>query len=308
MSESSTIGIDLGGTKIAAGLVDSDGDVLDRYCAATPAQSGPDAIIAAVVGLVECLRGAAVESGMPSPRAVGIGAAGVINPFTGTVVSATDHLPGWAGTELTQRIRTSTGLPTRAVNDVHAHAIGEARYGAGIGARTMLLIAVGTGLGGSLVVDGTPVIGSRFVAGHLGHVPSREADGLPCRCGRIGHLEAIASGPGLVDSYRRRGGEVSDARELVAFAESGDAVARACVETSARALGEAIGGWVNMLDPDIVVLSGGLAASGPLWWSHVTNAARSQFIDAVADCSIVAAQRGSDAALAGAAAIAGELL
>ena len=146
----------------------------------------------------------------------------------------------------------------------------------------MLVVAAGTGLGGSLVLDGVPVTGARHVAGHLGHIPAPEADGLPCSCGRTGHLEAVASGPGLLALYRRRGGNAADTRRVIALAETGDPVALDSVSTAAGALGRAIGGWVNMLDPDAVILTGGLAQSGPLWWSTVVDTARAQYIDAVA--------------------------
>lgn len=297
------IGVDLGGTKTAAGLVLPGGDVELGCTAPTPAADGPEAIIDTVVGLISQIRAKALDSGLPTPTAIGIGAAGVINPATGTVVSATDHLTGWAGTPLADLVAARTGLPVRAINDVHAHAIGEARYGAGRGLGSLLVIAAGTGLGGSLVLDGNPVTGARHVAGHLGHIPVPEADDLPCPCGRTGHLEAVASGPGLLALYRRRGGRAPDTRHVITQAGAGDRVALDCVTLAAGALGRAIGGWVNMLDPDAVILTGGLAQSGPLWWTTVTGAAHQQYIDAVADCPLLPPQRGTDAAILGAAAL-----
>ena len=296
------IGVDLGGTKTAAGLVVCDGGVEFGCTAPTPAADGPEAIIGTVVQLITQIRTKAQESGLPTPTAVGIGAAGVINPTTGAVVSATDHLTRWAGTPLAEHVAARTGLQVRAINDVHAHAIGEARYGAGRGLGSVLLIAAGTGLGGSLVQDGIPVTGARHVAGHLGHIPAPEADSLPCSCGRTGHLEAVASGPGLLALYRRRGGTAADTRQVIALAEAGDPVALDSVSLAARALGRAIGGWVNMLDPDAVILTGGLAQSGPLWWTKVVDAAQGQYIDAVAACPLLPAQRGTQAAVLGAAA------
>lgn len=296
------IGVDLGGTKTAAGLVLPDGGVELACTAPTPAADGPEAIIGTVVQLITQIRTMAQESGLPTPTAVGIGAAGVINPATGAVVSATDHLNSWAGTRLAELVAARTGLKVRAINDVHAHAIGEARYGAGRGLGSVLLVAAGTGLGGSLVLDGIPVTGARHVAGHLGHIPAPEADGLPCSCGRTGHLEAVASGPGLLALYRRRGGTAADTRQVIAHAEAGDPVALDSVTLAARALGRAIGGWVNMLDPDAVILTGGLAQSGPLWWIKVVDAAQGQYIDAVAACPLLPAQRGTHAAIIGAAA------
>lgn len=308
MTDPVTIGVDLGGTKIAAGLVHPDGTIEFDCASPTPADAGPSAIIGTVVDLISGIRRMASTAGRPAPVAVGLGSAGVIDSVRGRVLSATDHLAGWAGTELAQEVTALTGLPVRAINDVHAHAIGEARYGAGRGLGTVLMVATGTGVGGSLVLDGTPVAGARHAAGHLGHFPSAAAQGLICSCGRVGHLESIASGPGLLRVYRDRGGQVADTRALMALSESGDSLARECVVDSADALGQAVGGWVNMLDPDVVIISGGMAGSGPLWWSTLTAAAQNQFIGAVADCRLVPAQRGAHAAILGAAAFSRDAL
>jgi glucokinase len=297
-----TIGVDLGGTKIAAGLVVPDGQMALEVSEPTPAQDGPSAVIGAVVDLVMQLRSIADERELSPPVGIGIGTAGVIDPTTGRVLAATDHLRGWAGTALTDLITAATGIPTRAVNDVHAHALGEALYGAGRGGNVVLLVAAGTGLGGSLVVDAQPMWGARNVAGHFGHVPVAEADDLPCACGRRGHLESVASGPGLLALYRRRGGHAEDARQVAELAAAGDEVARNCVDVAAGALGRAIGGWINMLDPDLVVITGGLAQAGPLWWAALERAARREIIAAAVDCPIVPACS-AHAAILGAAAL-----
>lgn len=301
-----TIGIDLGGTKTAAGLVLPNGDVELDCAAPTPAAAGPAAMIDTVTALVAEIRGKAADSGLPAPVAIGIGSAGVIDVGQGTVLSATHNLRGWPGTRLADLVASKTGLPVRAINDVHAHAIGEARYGAGRGLGTVLMVAVGTGIGGSLVLDGTPLPGARHAAGHLGHTPAPEAEGLLCTCGRTGHLEAIASGTGLLAHYRRLGGTAADTRQVVGRASAGDALATECVTLGGRTLGRAIGGWVNMLDPDAVIVSGGLAQAGPLWWSAMTSAATEQFIEAVTGCPLLPAERGSRAAILGAAALAGD--
>lgn len=302
MTDAVAIGVDLGGTKTAAGLVLPGGDI-EIYCtAATPADGGPVAMIDNLTALVTEIRHKAEHSGLPAPVAIGIGSAGVIDTDRGTVLSATHNLSDWGGTPLADLVSARTGLPVRAINDVHAHAIGEARYGAARGLRNVLMVAVGTGVGGALILDGALVAGARYAAGHLGHIPVQEAEGLLCTCGRTGHLEAIASGTGLLALYRRRGGSAPDTRRIVELAESGDPDALECVTLAARALGRAIGGWVNMLDPDAVIISGGLAESGPLWWSALTDAAGHEYIDAVVGCRLLPAQRGAHAAILGAAA------
>ncbi|MEH0110932.1 ROK family protein [Tersicoccus sp. MR15.9] len=296
------IGVDLGGTKLSAGLVAADGSVRHAATVPTPATAGPDAILAAMVALVRSIVAAAAAEGC-SVAGLGVGAAGVIDPATGTVAAATDHLRGWAGTPVAERLAAATGLPVRVVNDVHAHGLGEARYGAGAGLAAVLLVAAGTGLGGALVLDGRVVTGARGVAGHLGHVPSPEATGLPCSCGRAGHLEAVASGTGLRDRYREGadGTDVTTGADVARLAAGGDPWATACLDRSAVALGRAIGGWINTVDPDVVIVTGGLAAAGPRWWDRLRQAVDAETIPAAAGCPVVPATLGPHAALVGAA-------
>ncbi|OMH24719.1 hypothetical protein BKD30_07555 [Tersicoccus phoenicis] len=302
------IGLDLGGTKIAAGLVGPDGGIRHEASVGTPATAGPEAILAAMSALVAPIVTAAAAEGSPAVG-LGVGAAGVIDPATGVVTAATDHVRGWAGTPVADRLAAATGLPVRVVNDVHAHALGEARNGAGLGGSAVLLVAAGTGLGGALVLDGRVLTGGRGVAGHLGHVPSPEAAGLPCSCGRTGHLESVASGTGLADRYRAGAagrpptpGPRSGA-DVARLAEAGDPWALTCLETSAVALGRAIGGWINTLDPDVVVVTGGLARAGTRWWDRLRDAVATETIPAAAGCPVVPATLGPRAALIGAASL-----
>src|SRR5699024_9085954 len=134
---------------------------------------------------------------------IGVGAAGVIDPVAGTVVSATDSLSGWAGTHLVAELEARTQLRVRAVNDVHAHALGEAWSGASRGTDSSLLVAAGTGIGGGILWDRRLVTGRNSAAGHIGHLPAPAAAGLPCPCGATGHREAIASGPAILATHRR---------------------------------------------------------------------------------------------------------
>ena len=298
-----TIGVDLGGTKTAAGLVRADGSVTFRVSAATPAASGPEAVLATIVDLASTL----IDS---APGAViagcGIGAAGVIDPVSRTVLAATNALPGWAGTLLGDEIERRIGLPVATVNDVHAHALGEAIHGAGNGERTVLVVAAGTGIGGALVIDGALQSGRHGAAGHYGHIPSEEAAGIVCSCGRVGHLEAIASGPAILAAYLRGGGAAaSDTQTVFARADEGDALAAEVIDIGATAMGRAIGGLINSLDPDLVIIGGGLASAGARWWDAVVDAARSESMDLLAGCPIVQPTLGADSAIVGAASLIG---
>jgi glucokinase len=303
------IGVDLGGTKTAAGVVSDAGAVLFRETIPTLNRDGGAAILDATAGLVRRLMDRAAGAGMLVEH-VGVGSAGVIDAGRGTVVSATDAILGWAGTELTAGLAARLGLPPSsvlAVNDVHAHALGEAWQGAAAGTGSSLLVAFGTGVGGSFVLDGRPVLGHRYAGGHVGHFASPYASHhgspLPCVCGSAGHVEAVASGPAIPGLYRRLGGTApaADTRAVVALAAAGDAVAAAAVNTAAAAAGQAVGGLANILDPEVVVVSGGLADAGTAWWQPMEAALRAELLPALDALPVLPAALGNEAAIVGAA-------
>lgn len=302
------VGVDLGGTKTAAGVVAEDGSVLLRGEIPTKNRDGGAAILNATAVLVRFLMDRAAEQGA-TVDAVGVGSAGVINAAEGTVISATDAILDWAGTNIAAGFQERLGLPAAVVNDVHAHALGEAWLGAGAGTATSLMVAFGTGVGGSFVVDGQPLLGHHFVGGHVGHFASPYAyhDGaaIPCSCGHAGHVEAIASGPAIHASYLRFGGsaEVPDTRAVFDAARGGDAAALKAVGVGAGAAGQAVGGLVNILDPQVVVISGGLADAGPLWWNGMERALRAELLAPLAGVSVVRAALGNTAAVVGAASL-----
>lgn len=294
------LGVDIGGTKITVGLVDGDGRVSRRASTATPALLGPAAVIASVAQL-----SSEVTSFSDVTRVIGcgVGSAGLIDPKSGSVTFATSALPGWAGTAIAADLREILRMPVEVVNDVHAHAAGEAGAGAGRGAETMLMIAAGTGIGGALVVGGAVQIGARGASGNLGHLPSAEARQLACTCGGEGHLEAVSSGPAIQLRYLTLGGDVAavTARDVFALAESGDSRAIDAVDAAAFALGRGVGGLINALDPDVVVIGGGLSDSGDRWWTALRRGIDHDVIPLLSSCPVVAAELGADAALVGAA-------
>jgi len=264
------LAIDIGGTKIAATLVGPDGraihdlpdaDADGRLVVPTPAREGATAVLAAAAGLGRRVLTLAAEGRHVDPDgspgtdgvcAVGVGSAGVVDPRTGYVTHATDALPGWAGTDLAGELTRALALPAYALNDVHAHALGEARFGAGRGAASMLLVAVGTGIGGGYVQDGRPVFGTHAGAGNVGHIGVPEAEGLICPCGRTGHLEGLASGPGTLGAFRRAGGQADTGREVAALA-AGDGpqadLARTTLTRSGWTLGRVLGGCSTCWTP-----------------------------------------------------------
>lgn len=294
--------VDIGGTKTAAALVTRAGEIVTRTSTRTPGSEGAAAILRTAAALVRHLR---AGSAALTVRALGVGSAGVVDAGTGRVLGATEVLRGWAGTDLRGALTTATKLPTTVINDVHAHAIGEARHGAGAGAPTVLFMGVGTGIGGSFVIDGEVMTGAHSAAGHAGHQPSPYAAKLRCTCGGSGHLEAIAAGPALVAEYQRRSGAaVADLRAVSALAGQGDSVALDTIALGGAAVGSAIGGLVNVLDPHIVVVGGGVSMLGEVWWSALRTEMRRETLLSLIDVPVLPATLGIDAALVGAAELA----
>ncbi|MGC4897540.1 ROK family protein [Micromonospora sp. DT31] len=297
--------LDIGGTKTTAALVTARGEVVDRCTAATPGRTGAVAVLDTAAGLVERLRARATGP----VRALGVGSAGVIDSRTGMVLSATDVLTGWAGTDLRGGLRQRLGIPVAVLNDVHAHALGEARHGVAAGHETVLHVAVGTGVGASLVLGDTVLAGAHSAAGHAGHQPSAYAGSLPCTCGGRGHLEAIAAGPALAAEYTRRTGRpVADLRAVAALAADGDEPARQVVDLGGTAVGSAIGGLVNVFDPDVVVVGGGVTGLGERWWRVLRDAVPAETLPSLAGVPVLASTLGPDAPLLGAASLARKVL
>lgn len=295
MTAAAVAAVDIGGTKIAAGLVEPDGTVSHRRSESTPGRAGD--VITAVVDLVAGL----------GAGAVGIGSAGVIDPRTGTVLSATDAISGWAGTPLRDEVSARTGRLVAVDNDVRAHTRGEQWLGSARGFGSVLMVAVGTGIGAAYAVDGTPLVGAHGLAGHLGHLPAPGADGVACSCGGTGHLEAVASGPALSRAYAARTGLDLPLTEIAARADAGDATAAAVIVQGAVTTGSVVGGVVNLLDPGIVVLGGGVAGCGARWFDALVDAARAELLPAAAGVEFALSSLGADAALLGAARLAWEV-
>ena len=287
------VGLDLGGTKMAAALVDSGGTLQGPVSSCpTPAHEGPAAMLNAISGLISTV----VETGTHQEpgkavaiTAVGIGTAGVVDVERGAILSATDAITGWAGTQVAAGVRERLAaqglgeLPIHIENDVDAYAAGEAWLGAGTGAEVVLMVAVGTGVGGALVLDGRTRRGAHHVAGEIGHVP------VP---GAQIHRRYLAKGGDL---------DVPDARGVEERAAAGDDIAAEVYRDSAACLGRALAGLVTVIDPDVVVVSGGLARAGDLWWEPLRQTFAAEIIDPLAPIKILPATLGTTAPIVGAA-------
>lgn len=272
-SRSRVIGVDLGGTKVAMGLVSPAGDLAAMDSWPTQAADGAEGILERLVPRIRALAGEARRTRL---EVVGVGLAtpGIVDSASGVVRYATPTLPGWTGLALGPRISASTGLAVVVHNDGHAAARGEWALG-GVGeAANAVVIALGTGVGGGIIADGRLLPGHLGGAGRLGHL-SVEAYGHPCWCGSFGCLEQYASGPAIVRAARAaitpEGGpawpgrtEPLTAGDIIARARAGDAPAAQVLAAAGQYLGAALASLVNVLSPEVVIITGGLAEAGPL--------------------------------------------
>jgi glucokinase len=311
--EGEAIGLDVGGTKINAFRVARDGTILARSNAPTPAED-EEATLRRMIELAEEVRGSDVV-------AVGVGAAGLVDSGEG-ILRFSPNL-AWRDLAIAARMRDALDLPVQVDNDASMAAFGEFRFGAGRGYRHLLLVTVGTGIGGGIVADGRLFRGAHGFASEIGHIIV-EPGGPLCGCGNRGCWEQVAAGRAIDrmgreearerDSILRRlaGGEPDrvTGRLVTDAAHQGDAAAKGILSEVGRRLGEGIAGLVNVLDPQIVVVGGGAIVAGDL----VLEPARVSFHEAVEGpdyrppVPIVPAELGNDAGAVGAASLALEEL
>ncbi|OZG64723.1 ROK family protein [Bifidobacterium eulemuris] len=311
MLDNTYLTFDIGGTKIASGVVSlppaagAPPQVSDRCEIPTEAQSGGDEIRRRLVAFAEeRLRACAAQH--RHIDGIGIAAAGVVDAERGVIAAATDILPGWKGQRIAEAFAAVTDLPVAMVGDVGAHGLGEAIYGAGRGHKTVLSLGLGTGIGGAYIVDGRLVTGAHGVAGHAGHVVSGLGKGFLCSCGTTsGHIEPVASGSGLATLYNHeRPADVepaADGREVCERAALGEAYAGRVLERSARALGECVAGMANLLDPHAIVLSGSVVQAGPVWWRALRDGFMDGALELVRQTPLIEGELGGAAPLIGAA-------
>ena len=294
------VGVDLGGEQIAVAVVAPDGTTGEVITAPTPALAGGEAVLDAVASLI-----ALAMEGADDVAGVGVGTAGVVDATRGSIISATDTFASWVGTDVAAGLRARLGWDdARAVevrNDVDAHALGEAWLGAGRGRSSMLMVAVGTGVGGAVVLDGRLWTGAHHVAGEMGHIPTPGAEGLRCPCGVEGHLEAVAAGPAIERAYADASGDLLVGPEIMALAAAGAEPAARVVAEAAVALGRAIAGVATVLDPECVVIGGGVARAGDEWWGPLRHTCRGEVVPVLKGLAILPAALGPEAAILGAA-------
>ena len=306
-----SVGVDLGGTNIRAAVFDEGMEVLGRSKMPTLAQEAADDVIGRIAA---CVREALDRSsaGAGDIGGVGVGAAGLTDWRTGVVVLASNL--GWKNVPLKERLQQQLdGLRVEVDKDTNAAALAEARVGAGRKFGHFLYVTAGTGIGGGLILGGALYRGATGGAGDIGHVVV-DPDGPPCGCGGHGCVEVFSSGAGMVDRAREMlsGGAQAASSSMTVegltteaifeSANQGDAVAAEVVETAGRALGLALAGYVNLNNPEAIVLGGGVARAGKAYTDPVERELRRRALPALGEIvRLVPPALGDDVGVAGAA-------
>ena len=287
------LGIDLGGTKIEIVALGDDGRELLRERVATPQGDYP-ATVAAITGLVK-----GTEQKLGGGGTVGVGIPGAESKATGLIKNANST---WLiGQPLRRDLEAALGRPVRIMNDANCFALSEATDGAAAGAEVVFGVILGTGVGGGIVIDGKVLTGANAIAGEWGHNPMPGEHHRPaCYCGRKGCVELYLSGPGMARDHRQQGGAALSPEQIVAQAAAGDAECEATLARYEQRLARALATVINVVDPDVIVLGGGLsnidrlyAGVPALWGAHV-------FSDRV-DTKLVKAKFGDSSGVRGAA-------
>ncbi|MGC2191326.1 MAG: ROK family protein [Candidatus Dormiibacterota bacterium] len=286
-------GVDLGGTWLRVGLAGPDGKVRRRSRARTAASEGPDGVLAQIEGLVREAVEAEPEARL-SRLVLAIGVPGPLDIGTG-VVEGAPNLPGWRRVPVRDRLEKMLGCQCLIEHDANLGAVAEHRRGTGQGTRDFVYVTVSTGIGAGLILGGQLYRGSQGSAGEFGHMVILP-DGPLCNCGNRGCLEAVASGTAIA----RQGG-VSSASELGRLAADGDPAAQEVLSRAARYVGLALGGLINLLNPEAVAVGGGVVASAPHFWGEIlAGVADASFASVRGICRIEQAELGEDVGLLGA--------
>jgi glucokinase len=316
MGKACAIGVDFGGTRIKLGLVDAGGRVFRRGLRSTPRGAGWEAILDEIAAGVSELADEGLVPGM-TLLGVGLGTPGPLDP-AGEHVLLAPNIPGWEGIPLRRLLAERLGREVRLENDANAAALGEYWVGAGRGARTLIFLGLGTGVGGGIVLDGRLWRGAHGAGAELGHVTLDPA-GEVCGCGNRGCLEMLCAAPAIVRGARRaldagragglarlvggEGGQPLTAELVARAARAGDADAAAVYAEAGRWLGVAVASFMNIFDPEVVVIGGGVAGSVELLLPSLREeACRRSFEVIHRNVAIVPAELGDDAGVVGAAA------
>ena len=260
------IGVDLGSTNTKFGVARLNGCLLWQACCPTPAMAGREALLDHLGEVIEQCRSVAVRQNT-TPSGIGIATGGWVDPVKGRVIHATGNLPQWSGTEIRTVLEKQSGLPVTVENDANAMAVAEKRFGLAKSVSTFVSVTLGTGVGGGCYIGGRLHRGANCLGNAIGHIVV-EPDGLACNCGQRGCLEMYANAAALV---RYAGPPFTTAAEVACSARQGHAAAQQAIRTYAAFLARGLAAIANVIDPELIVLSGGVAESSPLLIEEVST-------------------------------------
>jgi glucokinase len=309
------IGVDLGGTNLRSAILSPEGEILDRHKEATHAAEGWEKVVARLVENIKRQRESAVRRGF-DVAAVGVGAPGVIQADKGVVVKS-PNFPDWDNLPLKDQLEKTLDIPVFLENDANAAALGEQWHGAGQGIRSMILLTLGTGVGGGIILDNKIWHGADGMAGEIGHM-TLIPDGRPCTCGNTGCLEMYASARGIVQSYREALGKPFapahgqlgqiTSEQVYEAAGAGNEIALRVMKDMGRMLGIGIASLINIFNPERIVVGGGVKDAWPLFIDTTREEILKRAFEVPAKrTEIVPSKLGDDAGMVGAAAVAFEL-
>lgn len=304
------IGIDLGGTNIKGALLDRDGHTLQKIRITTEADKGPQEVVTRIVHLIEEL----IQWGQVLKEdiaGIGIGVPGQIDYQSGKVVFAPNL--NFHDLPIKSMLEEKTGLPVFLDNDGNVAALGEMWSGAGMGYKNIVAVTIGTGIGGGIIIDGHLLRGVSGSAGEIGHMIIKE-NGPRCNCGKSGCLETLTAAPAILreaHSAIKTGQktilaefEELEAKDVFVAAGSGDPIARGIINRSAFYIGLAIANLINLLNPEVVIIGGGVARAGDILIDPIRQTAMDNCLKVAGDAArIVPAQLGNDAGCIGAGAL-----
>jgi len=306
------IGIDIGGTNIKIALVDTKGKIAFSESASTRAEMGYEFTIKNIINLIKDSLTKS-EVSIEQIGGIGVGCPGQIDSENG-IVRALPNIPGWVNVPLAKILMDEFGLPTKIDNDVRVATLGEYKFGAGKGYQNIICITVGTGIGSGIIINGQLVRGTNMAAGELGHVIVQEHNGEICGCGNTGCVEAVASGPAIVKQAELylMTGKSTKFKELAAgspitpelVAEAailGDGVALRIFEKTGYWIGIALSSVVNLLNPEVIIIGGGVAQAGDILFDPIRETINKRALKISADSvKVIPAQLGNSAGVVGA--------
>lgn len=309
--KSLALGVDLGGTKTLTAVVDADGNIISEVLKPTPAALGKDAVVQVIMeSLQDALDQA--DQKMEDITAIGVGAPGPSNPQLG-ILHTSPNLPGWRDVPIRDIVAKASGRDTFLINDANAAALAEYHFGAGRDTCCFIYVTVSTGIGGGIVLGGEIYTGARGLAAEIGHI-TIDDHGPPCNCGNSGCWESLASGTALANRARHRlmkdkQSAIADGRtesitaeHVFKAAEAGDALALELIEITAYYLGTGFASLINIFNPDVIAIGGGMSRMGRMLLepAYITAQKRS-FAKAYETVRFTLAQLGQNSGVLGAA-------